>query len=420
MAKYSTIRGMNDILPAEAEKWQYIEAKARKVFDDYGFSEIKTPLLEKTSLFTRSIGEDTDIVEKEMYTFPDRKGELLSMRPEGTASVVRAYVQHKMYVTSSLTKLYYFGPMFRYERPQKGRNRQFYQIGAEAIGVSSPAVDAEVISMLHTFFEQLGLDGLVVNINSIGCAGCRPAYKEKLLKFIAGSVDELCDNCQRRHKDNPLRVIDCKSKGCREKTIDAPSILDSLCGSCHDDFDRLKKYLSTLNIPFNVNHRMVRGLDYYTKTAFEITSDKIGSQDAVAAGGRYDRLVEEIGGPPTPAIGFAIGVERLSMLLVDDDLTLKKLPDLFIAALGDKAYNAAFRLAHDLRTHEVKVEYDHEGKSLKAQMRRADSLGASYVLILGDQEIETGRAILKDMKNHEQTDIAWEGIVTEMRSRMKG
>ena len=420
MAKYSTIRGMNDVLPAEAEKWQYIETKARKVFDDYGFSEIKTPILEKTSLFTRSIGEDTDIVEKEMYTFPDRKGELLSMRPEGTASVVRAYVQHKMYVASSLTKLYYFGPMFRYERPQKGRNRQFYQIGAEAIGVSSPALDAEVISMLHIFFEQLGLDGLVVNINSIGCAGCRPAYKEKLLDFIAGSVDELCDNCQRRHKDNPLRVIDCKSKLCREKTKDAPSILDSLCDGCRDDFDRLKEYLSTLNIPFNVNPRMVRGLDYYTKTAFEITSSNLGSQDAVAAGGRYDRLVEEVGGPPTPAIGFAIGVERLSMLLVDDDIGLKRLPDLFIATLGDKAYNAAFRLAHDLRTHEVKVEYDHEGKSLKAQMRRADSLGASYVLILGDKEIETGRAVLKDMKNHEQTDIAWEGIVTEMRGRMKG
>ena len=420
MAKYSTIRGMNDILPAEADKWQYIEAKARKVFDDYGFSEIKTPILEKTSLFTRSIGEDTDIVEKEMYTFPDRKGELLSMRPEGTASVVRAYVQHKMYVASSFTKLYYFGPMFRYERPQKGRNRQFYQIGAEAIGVSSPAVDAEVISMLHTFFDQLGLDGLVVNINSIGCAGCRPAYKEKLLNFIAGSVDELCDNCQRRHKDNPLRVIDCKSKGCRERTIDAPSILDSLCTGCRDDFDRLKVYLSTLNIPFNVNHRMVRGLDYYTKTAFEITSHNLGSQDAVAAGGRYDRLVEEVGGPPTPAIGFAIGVERLSMLLAEDDLSLKRVPDLFIAALGDKAFNAAFRLANDLRIHEVKVEYDHEGKSLKAQMRRAGSLGASYVLILGDEEIESGRAVLKDMKNHEQTDIAWEGIVTEMRGRMKG
>jgi len=420
LAKYSTIRGMNDILPAEAEKWQYIEAKARKVFDEYGFSEIKTPILEKTSLFTRSIGEDTDIVEKEMYTFPDRKEELLSMRPEGTASVVRAYVQHKMYASSSFTKLYYFGPMFRYERPQKGRNRQFYQIGAEAIGVSSPAVDAEVISMLHTFFDQLGLDGLVVNINSIGCAGCRPAYKEKLLKFIAGSVDELCDNCQRRYEDNPLRVIDCKSKGCREKTIDAPSILDSLCGGCHDDFERLKDYLSDLNIPFNVNHRMVRGLDYYTKTAFEITSDNIGSQDAVAAGGRYDRLVEEIGGPPTPAVGFAIGVERLSMLLVEDDINLKRFPDLFIAALGDKAYNRAFRLAHDLRTREVKVEYDHEGKSLKAQMRRAGALGASYVLILGDAEIESGRAVLKDMNNHEQSDIAWEEIVPEMRVRMKG
>ena len=418
MVKYSTIRGMNDILPAEAEKWQYIETKARKIFDDYGFSEIKTPVLEKTSLFTRSIGEDTDIVEKEMYTFPDRKGELLSMRPEGTASVVRAYVQHKMYASSALTKLYYFGQMFRYERPQKGRNRQFYQIGAEAIGVSSPAVDAEVISMLHTFFEQLGLDGLVVNINSIGCAECRPGYKEKLLEFIEGCAHELCENCQRRHTDNPLRVIDCKGKVCREKTKDAPSILDSLCDGCRDDFDGLKGYLTTLDIPFNVNHKMVRGLDYYTKTAFEITSENLGSQDAVAAGGRYDRLVEEVGGPPTPAIGFAVGIERLSMLLAEDDIPLKRLPDLFIATLGDKAYEIAFRLAHDLRTHEVKVEYDHEGKSLKSQMRRAGSLGAAYVLILGDEEIKSGRAVLKDMKNHEQSDVAWEEIVVEMKNRI--
>jgi len=420
VSKYSSIRGINDVLPPESDKWQYIELKARKVFDCYGYSEIKIPVLEKTELFTRSIGEDTDIVEKEMYTFPDRKGELLSLRPEGTASVVRSYVQHKMYASSSLSKLYYFGPMFRYERPQKGRSRQFYQIGAEAIGTSGPAVDAEVISMLFTFFDQLGLDSLNLNINSIGCRDCRPGYRAVLVDFISSRAADLCENCQRRYNDNPLRVLDCKSDHCREKTSGAPSILDYLCGGCSSDFDSVRKFLETLGIAFNVNDRMVRGLDYYTKTAFEITSNKLGSQDAVAAGGRYDHLVEEVGGPPTPAIGFAVGVERLSLLLAEDDISLKKSPDLYIATLGEDAFNAAFRLAHELRTHEIKVEYDHEGKSLKAQMRRADSSGASYALILGEEEIKSGRAMLKDMCGSGQEEIAWEGLLSEMRVRMKG
>lgn len=420
MAKYSSIRGINDVLPGEAEKWQYIEAAARKVFGAYGFSEIKVPILEKTDLFTRSIGEDTDIVEKEMYTFPDRKGELLSLRPEGTASVVRSYVQHKMYSTSSLTKLYYFGPMFRYERPQKGRSRQFYQLGAEAIGISSPAVDAEVISMLFTFFNELGLKGLKLNLNSIGCRECRPGYKEKLLTYIGDSVEKLCENCQRRYRDNPLRVLDCKSHGCREETKDAPSILDHLCSSCSEDFDMLKGYMTALKLTFNVNDRMVRGLDYYTKTAFEITSENLGSQDAVAAGGRYDHLVEEVGGPPTPAIGYAIGMERLSLLLAEDEVRFRKSPDLFIATLGKEAYKRAFMLAHDLRTEGLRIEYDHEGKSLKAQMRKADNFGAAYVLILGEDEIKSGRAILKDMKGHEQDEIGLEGLVQEMRERLKG
>ena len=420
MAKYSSIRGINDVLPGEAEKWQYIEAAARKVFGAYGFSEIKVPILEKTDLFTRSIGEDTDIVEKEMYTFPDRKGELLSLRPEGTASVVRSYVQHKMYSTSSLIKLYYFGPMFRYERPQKGRSRQFYQLGAEAIGISSPAVDAEVISMLFTFFNELGLKGLKLNLNSIGCRECRPGYKEKLLTYIGDSVEKLCENCQRRYRDNPLRVLDCKSHGCREETKDAPSILDHLCSSCSEDFDMLKGYMTALKLTFNVNDRMVRGLDYYTKTAFEITSENLGSQDAVAAGGRYDHLVEEVGGPPTPAIGYAIGMERLSLLLAEDEVRFRKSPDLFIATLGKEAYKRAFMLAHDLRTEGLRIEYDHEGKSLKAQMRKADNFGAAYVLILGEDEIKSGRAILKDMKGHEQDEIGLEGLVQEMRERLKG
>lgn len=418
MSKYSSIRGINDVLPGETEKWQYIEDAARKVFHSYGFSEIKVPILEKTDLFTRSIGEDTDIVEKEMYTFPDRKGEQLSLRPEGTASVVRAFVQHKMYASSSPTKLYYFGPMFRYERPQKGRSRQFYQLGAEAIGLSGPSIDAEIISMLFTFFGSLGIKGLKLNLNSIGCRQCRPAYKEKLLAFIGDRVDNLCENCRRRYHDNPLRVLDCKSSGCREETKDAPSILDQLCSSCRNDFERLKEYLGALNLDYNINPRMVRGLDYYTKTAFEITSAHLGSQDAVAAGGRYDHLVEEVGGPPTPAIGYAIGMERLSLLLTEEVTKFRKPPHLFIAALGEEAFGKAFSLAHDLRVQGIRVEYDHEGKSLKAQMRKADGLAAEYVIILGEDEIKKERVTLKDMKKHEQIEIAWKDIVSEMKKRI--
>lgn len=420
MIKYKSVKGVYDVLPLEAEKWQFIEATARKVFDEYGFSEIRVPIIEKTNLFTRSIGQDTDIVEKEMYTFPDRRGEKISLRPEGTASVVRSYVEHKMYASQNLTKLYYTGPMFRYERPQKGRRRQFFQIGVEAIGLSDPAIDAEVISMLFTFFDQLGLDDVVLNLNSIGCKECRPEYRTILLSFLDDKLGLLCDNCQNRSEKNPLRVLDCKSPSCQRVTVGAPSILDSLCNSCGDDFKKVKSFLETLNIKFNVNPRMVRGLDYYTKTAFEITCNRLGSQDAVAAGGRYDLLVEEIGGPPTPAIGFALGMERVSLLLEDEDLSLKRCPDLYIAALGEPAHDAAFRLAHELRTHGIKVEFDHERRSLKAQMRKANSFNAGYVLILGEDEIKSGRAILKDMTDHGQSEIAWEGLLTEMRTRMRG
>ncbi len=417
MSKYSSVRGVYDILPEETERWQVIELKARKTFGNYGFSEIRVPVIEKSELFSRSIGEDTDIVEKEMYTFPDRKGELISLRPEGTASVVRAYVEHKMYASQSLTKLYYIGPMFRYERPQKGRRRQFFQIGVEVFGLSNPSIDAEVISMLFTYFESLGLDGLKLNLNSIGCRECRPNYQDKLLEYLSEKTEAFCDNCQGRYRKNPLRVLDCKSTNCREATNDAPSILDHLCDSCGGDFSELKGYLDQLGLVYNVNPRMVRGLDYYTKTAFEITSDRLGSQDAVAAGGRYDLLVEEVGGPPTPAIGFAIGLERLSMILEGIDLSLPGHRDLYIAALGEAAFKKTFSLAHELRTAGFQVDYDHEGRSLKAQMRKANAMGAAYVLILGDDELASGKGLLKDMKEQGQEEIQLEEIVTEMKQR---
>jgi histidyl-tRNA synthetase len=420
VAKFKTIRGVYDVLPGETEKWQYIEKTARKVFDDYGFSEIKIPVIEKSELFTRSIGETTDIVEKEMYSFPDRKGEMISLRPEGTASAVRSYVEHKMYAQGGLTKLFYVGPMFRYERPQKGRRRQFYQIGVEALGLSGAAIDAEVISMLFTFFDKLGLEDLTLNINSIGCRDCRPHYREVLLDYLKDKVERLCDNCHNRYEKNPLRVIDCKSGGCRELTADAPSILDHLCKECSDDFNQVKAYFDMIALDYNVNSRMVRGLDYYTKTAFEITSENLGAQDSVAAGGRYDLLVEEVGGPPTPAVGFAIGMERLSLLMEDEDLSHRRSPALYIAAMGQEAHDIAFRLAHELRTNGIKVKFDHENKSLKAQMRKANNAGANFVLILGEDEAKSGRAVLRDMVGHAQVEIAWEGILSEMISRIGG
>ncbi len=419
MTTYKAIRGFNDVLPGETEKWQFIESMARQVFHCFGFSEIKVPIVEKAELFKRSIGETTDIVEKEMYTFPDRKDELLTLRPEGTASVARAYVQHQLHTQSALSKLYYIGPMFRYERPQKGRSRQFYQIGAEAIGLSSPAIDAEVISMLFTFFGKVGLADLKLNINSIGCRECRPIYKTALLEFLSNKADHFCDNCTRRYRDNPLRVLDCKSTHCSELTKDAPSILDHLCTGCSDDFEKLKQYLDLLGLAYHINPRMVRGLDYYTKTAFEITSTNLGSQDAVAAGGRYDRLIEEVGGPPSPAIGFAIGIERLAMLVPEDQSGWKSTPQLYVAALGEDAFETAFRLSNDVRKQGFKVELNHEGKSLKAQMKKANSMGAEYVLILGEDELKSGKANLKEMKSHDQVEIAWENIGAEMKARIK-
>lgn len=418
MTKYNSVRGINDVLPSDCRKWRFIEARAREVFGAYGYTEIKIPVLEKAELFSRSIGEDTDIVEKEMYTFPDRKGEYLSLRPEGTASVVRAFVQHKMYAANSFVKLYYYGPMFRYERPQKGRSRQFYQIGAEALGQNNPSVDAEIISMLFTFFKALGIDDLALNINSIGCNRCRPEYKKILLAFLEDKIKRLCENCIRRYERNPLRVLDCKSSHCIKTTAHAPSIIDHLCDDCDRDFKQLKRFLDMAALEYHVNPRMVRGLDYYTKTAFEITSRKLGAQDAVAAGGRYDLLVEEIGGPPTPAIGFAIGVERLSFLVPEENIPADE-PDLFIAALGSAAFESAFGLAHELRNNNIGVELDHEGKSLKSQMRRADSVRARYVLILGDNELKSGKAVLKNMKSHDQKEIVLDNVLFEMKSRKK-
>ena len=398
------IKGFNDILPGEVETWQHIEAAARRVFGCYGFSEIRIPILEKTELFCRSIGDTTDIVEKEMYSFVDKGENAVTMRPEGTASVMRAYIEHKLYAQDPVAKLYYLGPMFRYERPQKGRYRQFHQIGAEVTGVTDPKVDAQVLTMLCHFFAELGLTEPTLQLNSLGCPDCRPAYREALKGFLRERLDRLCDDCKRRYESNPLRALDCKSAHCKEATADASAMLDHLCPACDDHFAATRRHLERVGTPYAINNRMVRGLDYYTRTTFELVTGLLGAQSAVAAGGRYDGLIADLGGPGIPGIGFAMGVERVALLLKEQ--TFARRPDLFVAALGDGAQDEAFLLMSSLQRLGFTVEMDYEGKSLKSQMRRADKLNARFTLIIGGDELVRGSAVLKNMDAGSQGDVA--------------
>lgn len=397
------IKGFNDILPGEVRKWQHVEKTARRVFETYGFSEVRVPVLEKTELFARSIGDATDIVEKEMYSFTDKGGNAITLRPEGTAGVIRAFIEHKLHAADSVAKLYYMGQMFRYERPQKGRYRQFHQIGVEVAGVSDPKIDAQVLTMLCHFFAELGLTEPRLQINSLGCHECRPEYRKKLREFLSERLESLCDDCKRRYETNPLRALDCKAVGCREATVGAPSVLDHLCAGCEDHFSRTKKYLDAAGTGYDINPRMVRGLDYYTRTTFELVTCLLGSQSAVAAGGRYDRLIEELGGPALPGIGFALGVERVVLLL--DGEGFESRPDLFIAYHGEAAGDAAFLLMCRLQRKGISVELDYEGKSLKSQMRRADKFRARYTLIIGEDELARGKAALKEMDRGVQEEV---------------
>lgn len=398
-----SISGFKDILPADVRKWQLIEDKARVMLEDYGFSEVRIPVIEKTDLFSRSIGESTDIVEKQMYTFLDRDGSSISLRPEGTAPVVRAYIEHSLYVKEPIQKLYYIGPMFRHERPQRGRLRQFYQIGAEVFGVKNPSVDAEVLGLLIRYFKELKIEGLSLQINSLGCLKCRPGFVGEMKGYLKERYKELCEDCKRRWEKNPLRVLDCKKEGCRDIASRAPVILNFLCSECQRHFEGVQEEATILNIPFEVNPRIVRGLDYYTKTTFEIVSQNLGAQNAVVAGGRYDGLVKTLGGPDTPALGFALGMERVVELLPWEDSNGR--PLVFIASLGDDARKLATRIMSTIRPLRIRTEMEYEDKSLKAQMRRADKLGAKYVLLIGDEELKKGKAILRDMRGKTQEDI---------------
>lgn len=402
--KVKALKGFKDILPGEVELWQHVEDVTRSIFNRHNFSEIRMPILEQTDLFKRSIGEDTDIVEKEMYTFVD-KG--VTMRPEATASLIRAYIEHSLHVVKPVQRLFTIGPMFRHERPQKGRLRQFHQMDIEVLGSQSPMVDAELMAMAAMVFKELDIN-VRLEINSLGCPECRPAYRKRLIEFIEGCFDELCDNCKRRSKTNPLRVLDCKNKTCREKVEDAPSILEHLCGDCSDHFATVRSTLESLEVDFNLNKFMVRGLDYYCRTTFEFITDDLGAQSAVCAGGRYDGLVEKLGGAKgTPGIGFAMGMERLVLLIQqqEKEIAADEL-DLFIVGLGDKPVQLASKLSQQLRLAGVGVALDYEGRSLKAQMKLANKLGAVHTLIIGENELEAGKAPMKNMKTQEQVDVA--------------
>jgi histidyl-tRNA synthetase len=409
------IRGFKDILPGEVEQWQEIERISRQLFEDFGFKEIRIPIMERTELFKRSIGEDTDIVEKEMYTFPDRKGDLITLRPEATASIVRAYIQHKLFAKDPVRKFYLLGPMFRRERPQKGRYRQFYQIDAEIFGVASPLVDVQLILLLVTLFDRLQVPDISVHVNTLGCPQCRPGFKSALREMLMSVSDRLCSDCIRRRDRNPLRVLDCKVPDCREALADAPSILDHLCPGCKDDFAEVKNSLDKLNVPYVVDKRLVRGLDYYARTTFEIQTGSLGAQSAVAGGGRYDGLVKELGGPEIPATGFAIGFDRLAEISGLKPADFCRKPDVFVAALGEKSQSLAFEWICQLGLIGIGAEMDFSDKSLKSQMKRADRLGASYVLILGDKELEEGAAIVRNMQNREQVSISLGTIVEDIK-----
>ena len=398
------IKGVKDTLPDEMPRWQVIEGAARRFSHLYGFREIRVPVFELTELFARSIGASTDIVEKEMYTFPDRDGSSLTLRPEATAGVVRAYIEHNLAAAPTAQKFYYLGPMFRHERPQAGRLRQFHQYGVESFGSAAPQADVEVIALLWRFLSSLGLPGLTLELNSLGEVGDRPAYKIALVEFLKPLAEKLCQNCRRRIDTNPLRVLDCKVPTCRTATDSAPKLTDHLSPFARQHFETVRTILDGLRIPYLLNPRLVRGLDYYTLTTFEVTTTHLGAQNAVGAGGRYDGLVEVLGGPKTPAVGFAVGLERVSLMLPEGSIPAAA-KTVFVAGFGSQGMDAGVKLLDELRFLGVPADTDYRTSSLKSLLRQADRLQAAYCAILGDDEVAKGSLILRNMQTKEQQAI---------------
>ena len=414
---YQAVRGTSDILPEEQPYWRYVEKVIEDISRLYGYRRIDTPVFEDTGLFRRSTGEYTDIVQKEMYTFDDRGGNSLTLKPEGTPPVCRAYIQYGLQNLPRPVKLYYISPIFRYDRPQAGRYRQHYQFGCEAIGDADPTLDAEVIDMAWQFFKSLGLVNISLQLNSIGCKKCRPAYLSVLKEHYAGRINGLCADCKTRLEKNPLRLLDCKQPSCQKIAESAPKNASYLCPECDEHFKKLQEYLGLLGIPFELNHRLVRGLDYYTRTVFEIQPEEEGAQSTLGGGGRYDDLIEELGGKPAPALGFATGIERIILNLKKETVAVPTPPGLraLIAYLGDTAREEAIKLAASLRRAGVSAVTTTGGKSLKAQMRQANSLDVRYAVIIGEDEVKAGTATLRDMANARQETVA----IGELAARLR-
>lgn len=418
--RYQAPRGTHDVLPAESHKWQYVEAVFRELCRTYGYGELRTPVFEETDLFVRTSGETSDIVTKQMYTFKDPSGDSLTLRPEGTPPTIRAYVEHSLGAQQPVNKLYYIAPMFRYERPQAGRFRQHLQVGVEILGVGGAAADAEILCLGRDFLHRLGITGESLHLNSVGCPACRPAYREALLAALRAPLPQLCDDCQRRYEMNPLRLLDCKNERCRELTAGAPGVGGYLCVDCANHFADLQSALALYEIPFELDSRLVRGLDYYTRTAFEFLHGGLGAQSAVIAGGRYDGLVEACGGEPTPGIGFGCGVERILLAMEAVGVTVPEshTGSVFVAPMGPATRDDALRLLRRLREAGIASDTDYLGRSLKAQMREANRNGAALAVIVGQNELSRGTVTLRDMRSSQQTEVPLEQVVEEIRNRL--
>lgn len=420
MPKYKAPRGTYDILPGESYKWQYVRALFRQTAKLFNYREIETPIFEDSNIFERTVGDTSDIVEKEMYKFKDKKGRIFALRPEGTASVVRAYIENGLYVKNNASKLFYLGPMFRYDRPQKGRHRQFYQYGIENIGSASSYIDAEVIALADHFLNKLGLENYELQINSIGCVNCAKDHEKALQEYFSSYRDELCADCQKRLDKNPKRILDCKVKSCQKIAADAPSILDYLDYDCAANFQELQNHLQEMGISFKINHRIVRGLDYYTQTAFEFVDNNLGAQNTLIGGGRYDGLIKKLGGKDQPGIGFAGGFERLLLAMKTEKIgfAAEDLPDLYFVNIGAKAQKTGIKILQELRQKDFSVEFDPDRTSISSQMKAANRSGAKFCLILGEDELVKNKVILKDMASGEQHEYTFDSIISEIRNRL--
>ena len=405
-------KGTKDMLPQDAYKWQYIEKEWKKICSEYGFKEIRTPVFESTDLFNRGVGDTTDIVQKEMYTFEDMGGRSITLKPEGTSPAVRAFIESNMYAETQPTKIFYDTPCYRYEKPQAGRLREFHQFGIENFGTPSMMADAEIIALGHDFLKRMGIEDIELHISSVGCRKCRPVYRKVLQDFLRPKYDCLCETCKSRFDKNPMRILDCKSPEDKEAVKDAPMMIDYMCDDCRKDFEDLKSYLDAMEIEYVVDPSIVRGLDYYTKTAFEFITTKIGAQGTVCGGGRYDHLIEEVGGPDMPGVGFGLGKERL-LLLMDacgHDFGAPPAPQIFLAWIGDEAKLYALNLLHELRDQGIRADMDTRERNLKGQMKYANKLGAEFTAVIGGDEVASGEITLKNMSTSEQTKVRKEAL----------